>query len=82
MYTTRTLEVAVSLTRGDVLELDAMNRQDATEFLLRSLVRKELLIDQATADKLLGELTCLPLAINSRGEILRRGKIWQLHGHH
>ncbi|KAI4940878.1 hypothetical protein J4E91_011135 [Alternaria rosae] len=63
VYTTRTLEVAVSLTRGDVLELDAMDRGDAIDFLSKSLVRKELLCNQAMTDKLLDELTCLPLAI-------------------
>jgi tetratricopeptide (TPR) repeat protein len=63
VYTTRTLEVAVSLTRGDVLELGAMDRGDAIDFLSESLVRKELLRDCAMTDKLLDELTCLPLAI-------------------
>ncbi|CAN9209820.1 unnamed protein product [Alternaria alternata] len=63
VYTTRTLEVAVSLTRGDVLELDAMDRGDAIDFLSESLVRKELLRNQTMTDKLLDELTCLPLAI-------------------
>ncbi|KAI4940761.1 hypothetical protein J4E91_011248, partial [Alternaria rosae] len=63
VYTTRTLEVAVSLTRGDVLELGAMDRRDAIDFLSESLVRKELLSNQAMTDKLLDELTCLPLAI-------------------
>ncbi|KAF1833407.1 purine and uridine phosphorylase [Decorospora gaudefroyi] len=63
VYTTRTLEVAVSLTRSDVLELDAMDRGDAIDFLSKSLVRKELLSNQAMTDKLLDELTCLRLAI-------------------
>ena len=63
VYTTRTLEVAVSLTCGNVLELDAMDRGDAIDFLSESLVRKELLRNQAMTDKLLDELTCLPLAI-------------------
>lgn len=63
VYTTRTLEVAVSLTRGNVLELGAMDRGDAIDFLSESLVRKELLTNQAMTDKLLDELTCLPLAI-------------------
>jgi tetratricopeptide (TPR) repeat protein len=63
MYTTRTTEVAVSLTRGDVLELGAMDWQDAADFLSKSLVRKELLRDNAMARKLLDELTRLPLAI-------------------
>ncbi|KAH7074944.1 hypothetical protein BKA63DRAFT_543623 [Paraphoma chrysanthemicola] len=63
VYTTRTLEVAVSLTRGDVMELVAMNRLDAAEFLEKSLIRKDLLDNGAATTELLDELTCLPLAI-------------------
>jgi tetratricopeptide (TPR) repeat protein len=63
VYTTRTLEVAVSLTRSDVLELGAMDRGDATDFLSRSLRKKSLLRDETTTNKLLNELMCLPLAI-------------------
>ncbi|KAJ4371886.1 hypothetical protein N0V86_008440 [Didymella sp. IMI 355093] len=63
VYTTRTLEVAMSLTRSDVLELGAMDRRDATDFLAKSLVRKELLTDQVMTNSLLDELACLPLAI-------------------
>ncbi|KAJ9645330.1 hypothetical protein H2199_003336 [Coniosporium tulheliwenetii] len=40
VFTTRTLKVAVSLTRGDVMELGAMNRQDAADFLEKSLIRR------------------------------------------
>jgi hypothetical protein len=68
VYTTRTLEVAVSLTRSDTgiiryLELGAMNRPIAAEFLTKSLIRKDLLCSCVTRDRLLNELTCLPLAI-------------------
>jgi hypothetical protein len=67
VYTTRTPEVA-ELTPSDVIELGAMDRQDAKHFLIKLLVRKDLLRDDmATAkllDKLLDELTCLPLAIS------------------
>ncbi|CAN9183440.1 unnamed protein product [Alternaria alternata] len=85
VYTTRTLEVAVSLTRGDVLELDAMDRRDATDFLSRSLIRKELLRDCAMTDKLLDELTCLPLAIAQATAYLNMNRttitryLWLLH---
>jgi tetratricopeptide (TPR) repeat protein len=85
VYTTRTLEVAVSLTRGDVLELGAMGRGDATDFLSKSLVRKELLADQAMADRLLDELTCLPLAIAQAAAYLNMNRttieryLWLLH---
>jgi len=75
LYTTRTLEVAVSLTRGDVLELDTMDRGDAMDFLSKSLVRKELLSNQAVTDKLLDELTCLPLAIAQAAAYLNRNRM-------
>ncbi|CAN9239159.1 unnamed protein product [Alternaria alternata] len=75
VYTTRTLEVAVSLTRGDVLELGAMDRGDAIDFLSKSLVKKELLSNQAMTDKLLDELTCLPLAIAQAAAYLNRNRM-------
>ncbi|KAH8707490.1 hypothetical protein GQ44DRAFT_817509 [Phaeosphaeriaceae sp. PMI808] len=56
-------DVVVLLTRGDVLELQAMNPQDAADFLEKSLVRKDLLRDKAATKELPDELTCLPLAI-------------------
>jgi hypothetical protein len=62
VYTTRTPEVAQQ-TRGDVIKLGAMDRQDAAAFLTRSLTRKDLLRNDATTTKLLDGLTCLPLAI-------------------
>jgi tetratricopeptide (TPR) repeat protein len=85
VYTTRTVEVAVSLTRGDVLELGAMDRGDAIDFLSESLVRKELLRNQAMTDKLLDELTCLPLAIAQAAAYLNMNRttitryLWLLH---
>jgi tetratricopeptide (TPR) repeat protein len=75
VYTTRTLEVAVSLTRGDVLEIGAMDREDATAFLAKSLTRKDLLRDDATTTELLDELTCLPLAIAQAAAYLNRNRM-------
>ncbi|KAF1922650.1 purine and uridine phosphorylase [Didymella exigua CBS 183.55] len=75
MYTTRTLEVAVSLTRGDALELGAMDWQDAREFLSKSLIRTELLRDDTMTQKLLDELTCLPLAIAQAAAYLNRNRM-------
>ena len=63
VYTRRTLEVAVSLTRRDVIELGPMNRRDAADFLDKSLIRMDLLRNDAATTELLDELTCLPLAI-------------------
>ena len=75
VFTTRTLEVAVSLTRGDVIELGAMNRQDAVGFLEKSLIRKDLVRDDATTTKLLDELACLPLAIAQAAAYLNMNRM-------
>jgi tetratricopeptide (TPR) repeat protein len=63
VFTTRVQELAVSLTRGDVLELGSMSRLDATNFLEKSLIKKPLTEEHEEMEELLDELTCLPLAI-------------------
>ncbi|KAF2452254.1 TPR repeat protein [Lineolata rhizophorae] len=75
IYTTRNLNLAVSLTRGDVLNLGAMNRQDAADFLEKSLVRKDVLHDMGATKELLDELTCLPLAIAQAAAYLNRNRL-------
>ena len=63
LFTTRSREVAVSVTGSDVIELHEMDPPEAAEFLEKSLVQNDgLRDDPATAD-LLKELTYLPLAI-------------------
>jgi tetratricopeptide (TPR) repeat protein len=63
VFTTRVQEIAVSLTRGDVLELGSMSKPDAKNFLDKSLIKKNLTEDRKVVEELLDELTCLPLAI-------------------
>ena len=60
VFTTRVQELAVSLTRGDVLELGSMSRLDAMNFLEKSLIRKN---PTEECEELLNELAYLPLAI-------------------
>jgi tetratricopeptide (TPR) repeat protein len=74
VYTTRTPEVA-ELTRGDVIELGAMDREDAVAFLTKSLIRKDLLRNDATTKELLDQLTYLPLAIAQAAAYLNRNRI-------
>jgi tetratricopeptide (TPR) repeat protein len=62
LFTTRVHEVAVSLTRSDLLKLGPMERQDAVNFLETSLTKKGFR-DNATTSELLDELAYLPLAI-------------------
>jgi hypothetical protein len=64
----------VPLARGDVLELGPMDWQDATDFLSKSLVRKELLRDKAITHKLLDELTRLPLVITQAAAYLNMNR--------
>lgn len=75
LYTTRTMEVAISLTQYDVLELEAMDRQDAIEFFSSSIIRKELLCDHTARDELLEELTRLPLAIAQAAAYLNMNRM-------
>jgi hypothetical protein len=75
LFTTRIQEVAVSLTRGNVLELDAISPEDAAEFLKKSLVRKSLAENSKVTAELLEELTHLPLAIAQAAAYLNINKI-------
>ena len=63
LFTTRNREAAVSLAGIDVVEVHEMDRQEAVAFLEKSLIRKDLLCDNAITTELLDELTYLPLAI-------------------
>lgn len=65
VYTTRTREVAVSLTQRDILHLGPMSETDAVDFLEKSLDKKELLrASKDTTTDLLRALAYLPLAIS------------------
>ncbi|KAJ6194501.1 kinesin light chain [Bipolaris maydis] len=75
LYTTRTMEVAVSLTQYDVLKLEAMDRPDAIDFFSESLIRKELLREHTARDELLEELTRLPLAIAQAAAYLNMNRM-------
>jgi tetratricopeptide (TPR) repeat protein len=74
LFTTRYQDVAVSLTGGDIIELEEMNKQEAVGFLAKSLARKHLLEDNAITTELLDELTYLPLAIAQAAAYLNRNK--------
>jgi tetratricopeptide (TPR) repeat protein len=71
LFTTRTKEIAASLTPGDVLELGPMSRQDASDFLEKMLIKKDL-IREDTEETLLDELTYLPLAIAQAAAFLNK----------
>jgi Tfp pilus assembly protein PilF len=64
LFTTRSREVAVSVTGSDVIELNAMDQPEAAVFLEKSLIQKDMLRDEGATAELLKELTYLPLAIS------------------
>jgi hypothetical protein len=69
------LKAVVSLTRGDIMELRAINRQDAANFIEKSLIRRDLPHDSATVSVLLDELECLPLAISQAATHLKMNRM-------
>ena len=71
VYTTRTPEIA-ELTRGDVVAIGALERHDASDYLLMLLTNKDLLKNEAAVAELLKELACLPLAIAQAAAYLNK----------
>jgi len=74
LFTTRHQEVAVSLANSDIIELAEMDRQEAVNFLEKSLVCKHLPGNDTIITKLLDELTYLPLAIAQAAAYLNTNK--------
>ncbi|EUC45757.1 hypothetical protein COCMIDRAFT_94686 [Bipolaris oryzae ATCC 44560] len=71
VFTTRVQEIAVLLTRADVLELGSMSRLDAMNFLEKSLIRKN---PTEECEELLDELAYLPLAISQAAAYLNMNR--------
>ncbi|KAL9025121.1 MAG: hypothetical protein Q9196_006007 [Gyalolechia fulgens] len=63
LFTTRHREIAVSLARNEVVEVQEMDQEEAEAFLKQSLIQKEMLHNQEKTTELLNELAFLPLAI-------------------
>lgn len=63
LFTTRHREIAVSLARNKIIEVQEMDQAEAETSLKKSLTQNELLQEQTTVTKLLNELAFLPLAI-------------------
>ncbi|KAI1170462.1 hypothetical protein F4777DRAFT_583864 [Nemania sp. FL0916] len=72
LFTTRSREVADAVAGTGVVDLHEMSIEEATVFLSKSLVRKELLQDKSTIEELLHELVYLPLAIAQAAAYLNR----------
>ncbi|KAK8061213.1 hypothetical protein PG997_015434 [Apiospora hydei] len=81
ILTTRSPDVAVAVAEGNEVHLQGMAVQDATNLLRNSLSRKSLLHDAQMTAMLLGELTCLPLAITQAAAYLNRNRHVSLRGY-
>jgi len=73
IFTSRNQKVAQSLVGSDVLEVEKMEEQEAVDFLEKSLVRKDMICDNAI--KLLTELDYLPLAIAQAAAFINTNKV-------
>ncbi|KAI0452034.1 hypothetical protein F5B21DRAFT_355977 [Xylaria acuta] len=75
LFTTRSREVAVAVAETDVIDLHEMSKEEASEFLNKTLIDKKLLQDETTTQELVQELTCLPLAIAQAAAYLNQKQI-------
>ncbi|KAI0549182.1 hypothetical protein F4679DRAFT_584757 [Xylaria curta] len=75
LFTTRSREVAVAIAGSDVIDLHEMSKEEATEFMNKTLVDKELLQDEAIVEELVQDLTCLPLAIAQAAAYLNQNQM-------
>jgi hypothetical protein len=63
IFTTRDSEIAQSLLGSDFIELAKLTQSEAVDVLEKTLVRKDVLRDEAATAALLAELDFLPLAL-------------------
>ncbi|KAI1746899.1 hypothetical protein F4782DRAFT_522988 [Xylaria castorea] len=75
LFTTRSREVAVAIAGSDVIDLHEMSKEEATEFMNKTLVDKDLLQDEAITEELVQDLTCLPLAIAQAAAYLNQNQM-------
>ncbi|KAI3326403.1 P-loop containing nucleoside triphosphate hydrolase protein [Xylariaceae sp. AK1471] len=75
LFTTRSREVAVAVAGSDVVDLHGMNLEEATGFLGKTLINKQLLHDKPTTEELFQELTYLPLAITQAAAYINQNQI-------
>ncbi|KAI1455276.1 hypothetical protein F4805DRAFT_468791 [Annulohypoxylon moriforme] len=75
LFTTRSRDVAIAATGSDVIDLHKMSPEEATNFLEKTLIRKQLLQNKIIVKELLEELTYLPLAIMQAAAYIDRNQI-------
>ncbi|KAH7025134.1 uncharacterized protein B0I36DRAFT_434623 [Microdochium trichocladiopsis] len=74
LFTTRSWGVGCEMAGSDVIKLDEMEPHEARDLLAKSLIRKPTTNEDAT-DKLLQQLTFLPLAITQATAYLNRNQV-------
>ncbi|KAI1405223.1 hypothetical protein F4819DRAFT_7066 [Hypoxylon fuscum] len=75
LFTTRSRDVAIAAAGSDVIDLHEMNPEEATSFLEKALIRKQILQNKTMLEELLQELTYLPLAIAQAAAYINRNQI-------
>jgi hypothetical protein len=74
LLTTRSQEVAVDFAETHIVEIQAMDPDEATRFFERSLIQRNILDNQAPVTELLHILAHLPLAIAQAAAYINRTK--------
>ncbi|KAI3571440.1 hypothetical protein IWW34DRAFT_291926 [Fusarium oxysporum f. sp. albedinis] len=74
LLTTRSGQVADEFAQADVIYIEQMDQEEATNFFEKSLVQKHLLRDKVATGELLAYLTFLPLAITQAAAYLNRNR--------
>ena len=74
IFTTRHGAVAQYLTGSDVIEIGKMTKQETTDLLEKTLIRKGLCDDSEVVTNLLTELEYLPLAITQAAAYINTNK--------
>jgi len=75
VFTTRTRKAAISLAKNNLIHVDQMSRDNAMEFLRKTLIERVLLDDESTVIKFLETLCYLPLAISQAVSFINNNDI-------
>ncbi|KAJ1323000.1 FxSxx-COOH system tetratricopeptide repeat protein [Microdochium nivale] len=75
LFTTRSLDVGLSVAETDIVELHEMDPEEARLLMEKSLIRKQAPSDGPSTAELLRELTYLPLAIAQAAAYLNCNRI-------
>ncbi|KAF4905417.1 Disease resistance protein SUMM2 [Colletotrichum fructicola] len=74
LFTTRSWDVAQCVSQGNVIDVEAMNEDDAKNLLARLIGKNASSEPDEMVDILLEKLTCLPLAIAHAAAYMKRNR--------